>query len=83
MVQIYHNDDFLNYSFNKVLDFSRCKLVGQVDTDDLETAYADTQNIYDNWNPSAPCRSSSVGDVFKLNDSYFVVESCGFRKIEL
>lgn len=66
------------------------EFVGTVDTDDLDKAYHLTNHIQHNWTknedvdaPSEKVRSSSVGDIFQIDDKYFVVGGCGFDEIEL
>ncbi len=58
-------------------------LAGVIQTDAmgeeaLEHAYLRSQNIEAAWNPAKPCRSASVGDVFKLAEHYYVVAPVGF-----
>ena len=70
-----------------------------VATDDvetaLETAYRLTQSIESAWIDNEDvvasdeviakggCRSSSVGDVFQINDQFFAVAGCGFEGMTL
>lgn len=67
-------------------------LVAEVDTDDLEEAFERTNSIDRFWgenekvtlmDPTKGCRSSSVGDIFKNDEGFFVVKMVGFEKIDL
>lgn len=59
----------------------------EVDTDDLEQAFAAT-NLWDELQDGPAVRrlrqghSSSVGDVFEKNGEFFVVDNFGFQPIE-
>ncbi len=69
------------------------KAVAEVDTDDLEYAYMQTNNINTNWCENTDVsvidpqitefRSTSVGDIMIRNEEMFVVANCGFDKIVL
>ena len=63
------------------------KMVAIVDTDDLNTAYEDTNTINIPWWDNAtiidakpPCRSTSVGDILEDTDTgeFHIVASFGF-----
>jgi hypothetical protein len=61
--------------------------VYEVETDDLEHAFELT-NLWENGHlvralPSTRGHSSSVGDIFQLGDQYFMVDSFGFKELEL
>jgi len=47
----------------------------------LEHAYMRSQNIDSHWNKASPCRSTSVGDIIKIEDDLYIVGSVGFDKI--
>ena len=65
------------------------KLVGTVETDDLELAYMLTNHIDCDWMTNAlviphvnKARSSSVGDMFINDDGVFIADGCGFIPAE-
>jgi len=57
-------------------------LVATVEAYDLDEAYAITQNIDKAWNTENPFRSTSVGDVLKVEKEhrcmFHVVAACAF-----
>jgi hypothetical protein len=64
------------------------KFVAKVDGDDLENAYALTQNIEDSWTKNAGvstildrCRSSMVGDILVKDGDMFWVARIGFEPL--
>lgn len=69
--------------------------VAVVFADNLEYAYRMTNSIDERWYESDDidivvaecakygCRSTSIGDFLKVNDDYYVVDSCGFTKFEI
>lgn len=96
MVTVYHNEDFLSYSF---LDEHQAKemlgrqkpdrlvKVAEVATDDLDEAFRLTNHIDSNWcrNKGVTClvpgRSTSVGDVMEKDGVRYLVASMGFTKL--
>jgi hypothetical protein len=44
----------------------------------LEYVFDESQNHSKDWNPKAPCRSTSVGDVVKVGDDYYIVAGIGY-----
>ena len=56
---------------------------GVVEADDLEQAFAKSQNSVRYWNRSKPCRSVSVGDVIEENGNMHMVCNFGFKKISI
>lgn len=61
--------------------------VYEVETDDLETAFELT-NLWNNGHlvralPGTRGRSSSVGDIFRNGDRYFMVDNFGFKELHL
>ena len=38
-----------------------------------------SQNFDEPWNPTAPCRSTSVGDIIQSDDDFFMVCGSGFQ----
>jgi len=73
------------FSLYDVIQHMRDKdytLVATVEADDLDEAYAMTQNVEKAWNTEKPCRSTSVGDVLKVEKEhhrkFHVVAACAF-----
>jgi hypothetical protein len=56
--------------------------VGFVEASDLEDAYAKSQNQEQSWNPTNPCRSTSVGDVIQSDAGFFMILGMGFRHLD-
>ena len=54
---------------------------GYVDAPSLEHAFTKSQNFEGIWNPTNPCRSTSVGDVIQDDDGFHMVCGLGFRKL--
>jgi hypothetical protein len=55
--------------------------VGYVETNSLEEAFKLSQNFDSAWNPTNPCRSTSVGDVIQDDDKFFMVCKMGFKEL--
>jgi len=104
MIMIYHSTAFsltMHYGLNKnsipverevmlagLDDGSMYEHVGDVESDDLNTAYRLTNHIDCNWTEnegvnaeSSEVRSSSIGDLFITPDGIYAVARCGFDKI--
>jgi len=47
----------------------------------LERIFDETQNLDEAWNP--PNRSTSVGDIVRIDDDFWVVASVGWRLLEM
>ena len=69
--------------------FSKYRKAAEVNTTDLDHAYELTNTITKAWDRNQlvkatghSLRSTSVGDVMKLGDDYYVVASIGFEKID-
>jgi hypothetical protein len=56
--------------------------VGYVECHDLESAFALSQNVIENWNPLNPSRSTSIGDVIVADDGAYMVLGQGFRLLD-
>jgi len=56
--------------------------VGFTQAISLENAFANSQNIDQAWNPSNPCRSTSVGDVIQAEDGFYMVLGMGFKLLD-
>jgi hypothetical protein len=96
MITVYHNTNFIQYALHtytteqskKILMNAKLLKAANVDTNDLTHAYACTNSISDHWSKnhsvtttSRSSRSTSVGDVMRSSDGYYVVESFGYRKL--
>ncbi len=55
--------------------------VGFVEANSIEKAFKLSQNLESNWNPTNPCRSTSVGDVIQDDDKFFMVCGIGFKEL--
>lgn len=64
--------------FTEVVEQPR-EYAGYVFANSLEEAFVNAQNIDDEWNPTNPCRSTSVGDVIQADDGFYMVCSTGFK----
>lgn len=70
-------------------DRGEYELVAEVQATDVEEAFRLTNHIDHDWreNPGVvsfgPARSTSVGDVFMINDAHFVVAPCGTYAVQL
>lgn len=90
MVKVYQNKNFHDYR-KGTPNAADLSLVAEVNTDNLNTAYRDTNTIDQYWweNQGVTrkfegegCRSTSVGDVMEKDGEFFVVAMCGFEKLE-
>lgn len=92
MIIVYHNKDFLDIQFDQPKEISTDLLtkVAEVDSNDLDTAFRDTNHIDKDWIEnegvtslvSRP-RSTSVGDVMEIDGKFFMVASCGFKEMKI
>jgi hypothetical protein len=53
---------------------------GQLETDNLDQAYHDSQNLVRGWGDGKQ-RSTSVGDIIETSDGVYIVANAGFDKI--
>ena len=92
MVEVFHNKDFLAIQFKKPTEIPAENLtkVAEVDINDLETAFELTNNIDHPWTMNERVtplknnpRSTSVGDVMKIDDHYYLVAAIGFTEIKI
>lgn len=75
---IYHA---INPSYDDNSDQERV-FVGKVYADSLEEAFKNSQNLFSEWNPTNPCRSTSVGDAIKDPEGKLhMVCGMGFKEI--
>jgi hypothetical protein len=58
------------------------KYVGFVNADSLEEAFVESQNTEEHWNPTNPCRSTSIGDIIQDDNEFYLVCSMGFELLE-
>lgn len=77
---IYHSTG--DNAFTEVEDQPR-EYAGYVEADGLEQAYQLSQNGDQPWNPTNPCRSTSVGDIIQSDDAFHMVCGVGFRTLEI
>ena len=56
--------------------------VGFVEAENEQIAYQKSQNFELPWNPSNPCRSTSVGDVIQGDEGFFLVKGIGFELLD-
>ncbi len=100
MIQVYHNanaisgNPYISFFKNEsitILD-SQLTCVAEVNTDDLDVAYALTNTKEKYWwinelviprFSGIDCRSTSVGDVLKLNGIYYAVAPFGFVPVQI
>ena len=54
--------------------------VGQLETDNLDQAYHDSQNLVRAWGDGKQ-RSTSVGDILETDDGVYIVANAGFDKV--
>lgn len=91
MIEVYHNTEFLLYMVSETMETLKqghFECVATVETDNLDIAYKDTNNIDQPWHTNTNVkavrrtnRSTSVGDLLKKDNVFYVVESVGFRKL--
>lgn len=91
MVEVYFNDEFLAYMLNASLESlkkGKFRYVASVETESLDEAFEWTNNIDQPWHLNTNVkavrrenRSCSVGDLFKVGSTFYVVESQGFREL--
>jgi hypothetical protein len=55
---------------------------GVIDTDDLDVAYCESQNLAKAWGDGNQ-RSTSVGDILETDDGVYLVAREGFDKIKI
>lgn len=90
-IEVYHNSEFLLFMQNPVLASLKegvFEYVATVETDYLEEAYRETNNIDQAWSLNTNVkavkrenRSTSVGDLLKKGRIFYVVESVSFREL--
>lgn len=44
----------------------------------LEVIFQESQNLEDSWRGELECRSTSVGDVIRVNGEYWIIAGTGF-----
>jgi hypothetical protein len=71
----------INPSYDDDPDQER-EFVGNVYANSLEEAFKNSQNLFQDWNPLNPCRSTSVGDAIKDPEGRLhMVCGMGFKEI--
>lgn len=58
------------------------KFVGTVQAFSADDAFMKSQNMFHDWNPEKPCRSTSVGDVIECNGVFKIVNSYGYSEVD-
>jgi len=97
MVSVFHNQKFLDFALlfddeiakekAKHLTCQELLLVAEVETDSLNEAYQLTNHIDKVWYENhgvktfLKSRSTSVGDILRLNGKQYLVATCGFIEI--
>jgi hypothetical protein len=91
MIKVYHNSEFLQYGIDSTLEALKkgsFEYVAEVETDSLDEAYNNTNNVDSPWHLNTNVkatrrgnRSTSVGDLLKRDNTLFVVDSLGFREL--
>ena len=98
MITVYHNKRFTDLAmasytsdigekFKELECQHSLEKVAEVQTDDLDDAFRDTNHIdrawYENDNVKVikESRSTSVGDVMELGGKRFIVASLGFKEL--
>jgi hypothetical protein len=91
MIEVYHNSEFLKFmqdSTFTTLKEGVFEYVATVDTEYLEEAYRETNNIDQAWSLNTNVkavkrenRSTSAGDLLKKGRIFYVVELVGFREL--
>jgi len=97
MVTVYHNSDFLNFSFMNEAQVRSAwenikqrnlTKVAEVTTESLDEAYQLTNNIDRSWvlnrkvrSFKSEARSTSIGDLMKFKGNSYVVATTGFIKL--
>jgi hypothetical protein len=91
IIEVYHNSEFLKFmqdSSFAALKEGVFEYVATVETEYLEEAYRETNNIDKAWSLNTNVkavrrenRSTSAGDLLKKGRIFYVVESVGFREL--
>ena len=91
MIEVYHNTEFLSYMVDPTIEALKKGIfeqVASVETDSLDYAYQETQNIDQPWHLNTNVkaryrenRSTSVGDLVRKGSTFYVVEMAGFREL--
>jgi|SRR5271157_1910070 len=96
MIKVYHAKNPTFFAPKNAPKISDYALMADVDTESLEGAYALTNNIDRPWiynhgvkfygslqHVFEGCRSTSVGDVLYHLGNFYVVDSIGFKRVEV
>jgi hypothetical protein len=91
MIEVYHNSQILLFLCDPT--FATLKkgsfiYVASVETDNLDIAFRDTNNIDQAWSLNTNVkavrrenRSTSIGDLLRKDSALYVVETLGFREL--
>ncbi len=80
MAQYHIHHSTANGKFQEIEKQPR-EYAGFVEADSLEEAYMKSQNSSETWNPTNPCRSTSVGDVIQGDNGFHMVCGIGFKQL--
>ena len=91
MIEVYHNSKFLAYYTEPTIETLKkgiFECVATVETNDLNIAYRDTNNIDQPWHLNTNVkavrrenRSTSVGDLVKKGEIFYVVQPEGWLEL--
>jgi hypothetical protein len=91
MIEVYHNSQMLLFLCDPTLETLKkgsFMFVATVETDNLDVAFRDTNNIDQAWSLNTNVkavrrenRSTSIGDLLRKDSTMYVVETLGFREL--
>jgi hypothetical protein len=91
MIKVYHNSQVVQFMVEPTLESLKkgyFEYVAEVETEDLDQAYTDTNNIDKAWSTNTNVkavrrenRSTSVGDLLEKESKFFLVLDEGFREL--
>jgi len=91
MIEVYHNSEFLMYMTNSTfeeLKKGHFERVATVETDSIDIAYQQTNNIDQPWHLNTNVkavrrenRSTSVGDLVKKGEIFYVIQPEGWLEL--
>ncbi len=92
MITVYHNSNFIDYTFKEVDELPADLLtkVAEVDSNDREKAFELTNHLTHDWTTNSEVtplvprpRSTSVGDVMEIDGKFYMVANCGYKEIKI
>lgn len=75
--KIYHADNIYTTTISNL----KYKLVGSIKAKSLNDAFTKSQNDFSKKYRSFDVRSTSVNDVFEVNNKYYLIRNTGFSEI--